>query len=271
MWLLLLSLVSSAGPNFTLSVTSQQGPAELLRRARIRCGGPTEPAAIDGGIKGTFTCINFSSLDVTDELRAAEFVVVGKITKVETPPAASLGDPAPQWKRAALKVERVLKGAPTQSTSFLFIGSTKNENAFAPKVKVGQRGVWLLTRGGAMRELTMLSAIDFHAADAADYLSELIAEARCPGAPEGSCAQEGTVCPGDGTRCTCAAACQGGADVGRFAPRPLHWLCNPTSCSTAVAGTKCAPDGLACEGCWGTHPFTCADGGWVFHDIPPPP
>ena len=272
MWLLLLSLVSSAGPNFTISVTAEQGPTELLRRARIRCGGPTNPNTAHGRLTGTFTCTELSAQDVTDELRAAELVVLGKITRIETPPAKSFSDPSPGWTRAAVKVEHVLKGASTQSTSFLFIGSKKDELAFAPRVKVGQRGVWLLTRGtGEVRELLMISALDTHAPDAADYLSELMAEAQCPEAPAGKCPQESAVCAGADTTCTCEAPCPGGADMGRLAPRSLRWVCRPDSCAKAVAGASCAPEGLACEGCWGTKPFTCEKGHWVFHDFPPPP
>lgn len=272
MWLLLLSLVSSAGPNFTISVTAEQGPAELLRRARIRCGGPTDPDSAQGRLSATFTCSTPMGLDVTDELRAAELVVLGKITSIETPPAKSLGDPAFGWKRATVKIERVLKGVLTPRTSFLFIGSKKDEHVSAPKVKVGQRGVWLLTRGtDEPRELMMISLLDAHAPDAADYLSELIEEARCPELPAGKCPQESAVCPRADATCTCEAPCPGGADMGRTAPRHFRWVCRPNTCAKAVAGASCAPDGLACEGCWGTKPFTCEQGRWVFHDIPPPP
>lgn len=270
MWLLLLSLVSASAPDFRLTVSAEQGPAELLRRARIRCGGVSEPATTDGGLTGIFSCPESFGVDVTHELRAAELVVLGKVTQVETPPAKLFGDPEPGWKRAAIKVERVLKGAATKSTSFLFIGSTKDENAYAPKVKVGQRGVWVLTRGtGATRELMMLSALDSQPPASANYLSELLTEAQCPDAPSGTCPQEGAVCPGSGTTCTCESPCQGGLYVGG-SYRPPRWLCRPTACATAVAGEKCT-DGLACEGCWGAHPFTCENGRWVFHDIPPPP
>ncbi len=88
-------------------------------------------------------------------------------------------------------------------------------------------------------------------------------------APAGSCPQEGAVCPGAGTTCTCESLCQGGVDL-RGSYRPPRWLCRPTACATAVAGEKCT-NGLACEGCWGTHPFTCEKGRWVFHNISPPP
>lgn len=273
MWLLLLSLVSSAGPNFALSVTAEQGPAELLRRARIRCGGVAEPAAADGGLSGTFTCPASPGADVMDELGSVDLVVLGKITQVVTPPAKLYGDPAPGWKRATVTIERVLKGDPfpsPQRESFLFIGSTEGARAAAPKVKVGQRGVWLLKRGPSGGELMMLTALDSHPPDAAGYLGELLTARPCPAVPVGRCAAEAAVCPGPDTLCTCERPCQGGA----FMPlesRKLAWVCRPLACSTAVAGEKCAPDGLACVGCWGTHPFTCEQGRWVFHDVPPPP
>ncbi|MDP1823949.1 MAG: hypothetical protein Q8L48_11930 [Archangium sp.] len=38
-----------------------------------------------------------------------------------------------------------------------------------------------------------------------------------------------------------------------------------------TVGGKCAPDGLACAGCWGSTPWTCERGRWELHHIPPPP
>lgn len=276
MWLVLLSLVSTAAPTFELTVTPEQGPAELLRRARIRCGGVAEPASVDGGLSGSFTCPGSPRVDVMDELGNVELVVLGKISQVITPSAKTYGDPAPGWKRAAVKVERVLKGSPfpypstTKSASFLFAGSTSGEYAAAPKVKVGQRGVWLLRQGNLGPELMLRSALDAQPPEAADYLSELLTANPCPAAPAGRCAAEGITCPGPETRCTCERPCQGGANM-PIESRPLAWVCRPSACSMAVAGETCAPDGMACVGCWGTHPFTCDAGHWAFHPVPSPP
>ena len=253
-----------------------RGPnaGELARRAHIRCGGEATAVDVsDGGLSGTFACVSQSGADVTDVLTEAELVVSGKVTKVVTPPATLFDDPGPQWRRATVKVLRVLKGHPQPGTvSFIFIGSSTDGNEEAPKVKVGQSGVWLLTRGsGQVRELMMLSSFDSQPPEAEAYLKELLAEKPCPTSPRGTCPTEGAVCPGRGVLCSCESACGGGAPPPNDSVAPLGWVCRPTACSSAVAGGKCAPDGMACMGCWGQNTSVCEKGRWRFPRISPPP
>ena len=265
----LLSLILAAPPQFEVKAPS---PSERKRRAEIRCGGPVDTLPAKGDV-GTFHCSGQPGIDVIDALRQSELVVRGKITNVETPPASQFKDPSPRWKRATVKIVRVLRGEAKEGTvKFLFISSNKDGNDLYRKVKVGQEGVWILSRDTAeLKELTMLTSLDDHPASAEDYLKELIAAMACPEKPEGRCEFMSVVCPGVGVTCTCEAPCEGGIPMAPEYASRMRWLCRPNACSAAKEGEACAPDGMACEGCWGTHPFTCENGHWKFHDIGPPP
>jgi hypothetical protein len=265
--LLLLSLVLAAPAEFEVRAPN---PEERDRRAKIRCGGNPVSVETDAGVT-TYSCEQ-KGVDLTDSLRECELVVRGKITNVETPPAKQFGDPAPEWKRATVKISSVLRGQGKGSVKFLFISSTKDGYEEYPKVKAGQEGLWVLTRGtGAVRELTVTSSFDSQPVSAEDYLKELIAETACPEKLVGTCEHARARCPGETMSCTCEPPCGGGAPPPPNYVPPLRWVCRPNPCASAKAGEKCSPDGMACEGCWGTHPFTCEQGRWKFHRISPPP
>ncbi|MDP1920459.1 MAG: hypothetical protein Q8L14_29715 [Myxococcales bacterium] len=265
--LCLVSAIAAAGtPTFEVKGDSD---AERARIAAIRCGGEATLVSPDAG---AFFCAQFPGTDVTDALKEAELVVVGAITKVQTLPAEIYGDPTPGWGRATLKITRVLKGKRAGSVDFLFIGSTEAEHAEAPKPRVGQKGVFLLTRGGgAVRELMALSVLDVHAADAEATLRELLRGDACPAKPVGQCSSPGSVCPGANVNCTCESACGGGHEPPPGEEPKSFWVCRPSACAAAKAGAACSPDGLKCLGCWGTSPWTCSGGKWRYRQIAGPP
>lgn len=267
---LLLSLILAAPPQFDVKAPS---PVERKRRAELRCGGSAVSVSTRGDV-GTFNCTNaLVGVDVTDSLVQSELVVRGKIMSIETPPAKDFEDPSPQWKRATVKVASVLRGEAKEKTvTFLFVSSTKNGNDLYRKVKVGQTGIWILTRGlGPQKDLTMLTSVDDQPVSAEDYLKELLAAMVCPEKFEGRCDFQRQVCPGAGVNCTCEVPCGGGIPMSPEQASRMRWVCRPTACGTAKEGELCSPDGMKCEGCWNTHPFTCEQGRWKFHDIPPPP
>ena len=267
---LLLSLILAAPPQFEVKAPSS---IERKRRAGLRCGGSAESVSTKGEV-GTFTCNNgLVGVDVTDSLRQSELVVRGKITNIETPPAKDFEDPSPKWKRATVKLASVLRGEVKEKTvTFLFISSNKDGNDLYRKVKVGQTGIWILTRGlGAGKELTMLTAVDDQPVSAEDYLKELLVAMVCPEKLEGRCDFQSQVCAGAGVNCTCEPPCGGGIPMSPEQASRMRWLCRPTACATAKEGEQCSPDGMGCEGCWGTRPFTCEQGRWKFHEISPPP
>lgn len=262
-FVLLLAAAAHAGERvFTVDAADA---GERLRVARQRCGGVADEVP-DGG----FTCTKHPGADVTDALAEAERVVRGVVTKVD----AKTGLPADdaQWRRAVVDVKQTLKGPAAKTAQFVFIGSTSTGYEDAPKVKPGQDAVWILTRGtGAVRELMVLSDFDVQPASAVSDVKALLARAACPAKPAGACTSEGAVCPGADTTCTCEGACGGGHAPEPGTVRTTSWVCRPTACATAKVGAACAPDGLACVGCWGTTPWTCVQGKWRYHRVSPPP
>lgn len=266
--LCLVSVIAAAGtPTFVVKADSA---AERARVAAIRCGGAATLVSDD---EGTFLCEKFPGTDVSDALKDAELVVVGRIMKVQTLPPEIYGDPTPGWGRATLEIARVLKGQGTGRVSFIFIGSTEAEHAEAPKPKVGQKGVWLLTRGtGAVRELMAGTVLDVHPPEAEATLRELLGANACPEKPAGTlCDSIGSVCPGLGVVCSCEGSCGGGRPPPPGQEPKPRWVCRPSACSTAKQGASCGPEGISCIGCWGIAPWTCSGGKWRYREIPRPP
>lgn len=265
---LLLSLVLAAPPQFEVTAPTAE---ERERRAKIRCGGASDEVKTEGEVS-TFKCHEQLGVDVTDAIQQSELIVRGKITNIEAATGKAFNDPSHQWKRATVKIASVLRGQAKGTVKFVFINSTKDGDDLYRKVKLGQEGIWILTRGtGVLKELTMMTSLDDHPVSAEAYLKELIGGNACPQMLEGTCEVRGMVCPGASTTCTCEPPCGGGAPPPRDYVPPLRWMCRPTPCASAQDGDKCAPDGMACEGCWGTHPFTCEKGRWKYHFIAPPP
>lgn len=259
---LLASVAHASEPVFTIDAPDA---AERLRLARVRCGGEAGEVS-DGG----FTCTAHPGADVLDALAGAERVIRGVVTQVDA--KTGLAEDEAQWRRALVSVKQTLKGPAVKSVRVFFIGSTSSAYDYAPKLTVGQEAVFLLTRGtGAMRELTVLSDFDVQPVSAVSDLKTMLAGAACPAKPSGACTTEGAVCPGAETTCTCEAACGGGHAPPPGTVRTTSWVCRPTACASAKVGAACAPDGLACAGCWGTTPWTCVKGTWRYRRIAPPP
>jgi len=102
------------------------------------------------------------------EIRSAESVVMGRVIQVKPAGIPELPtEHTPNWLRAQIAVESVLKGPSTRKTvSLLFPGSPDPAWGGAPKFQEGQEGIWLLHRGqvvlpGLDNEFTALKALDF--------------------------------------------------------------------------------------------------------------
>lgn len=261
----LVFLASAAQAGEVVFTIDAPDAAERLRLARVRCGGAADEVP-DGG----FTCPAHPGVDVVDAMATAERVVRGVVTRVDSKTGLPADDA--QWRRAVVAVKQTLKGPAAKSVSFLFIGNPSAEYGDAPKPTVGQDAVWILSRGsGAVRALMVTTALEVQPASAVAGLKALLAREGCPAKPSGTCASEGAVCPGAETTCTCESACGGGHALDPDAVPVPRWVCRPTACATAKAGAACAPDGLACVGCWGTTPWTCVKGTWRYHRVSPPP
>ena len=85
----------------------------------------------------------------------------------------------PMWSQAAIKVDSVEKGVYTGANiAFLFASSMDIAWYRAPKVKEGDRGVWLLhnrdVRGGAVPALAIVHPLDFQPMEELERVRKLL-------------------------------------------------------------------------------------------------
>jgi hypothetical protein len=87
-----------------------------------------------------------SEKELKERLATAELVVKGRITAIRksTVRPKGLTEHDPDWHEADVKVEKILKGAPAESVTFLFARSSDVMWYRAPKFAVGNEGIWLL-------------------------------------------------------------------------------------------------------------------------------
>jgi hypothetical protein len=105
--------------------------------------------------------------DLRARLTLADLVVRGRVTAVRPAPV----DPTrggsehdPFWQEAVIRVSAVLKGdSPLQEVVVLFPGSRDIAWVNTPKFRVGQEGVWILTRDARANGFTALDPLDFQA------------------------------------------------------------------------------------------------------------
>jgi hypothetical protein len=106
--------------------------------------------------------------DLRARLTAADVVVRGRVTAVRpaTPdPARGGSEHDPFWQEAVIRVSAVLKGdSSLQEVVVLFPGSRDIAWVNAPRFRVGQKGIWILTRDAKANGLTALDPLDFQAA-----------------------------------------------------------------------------------------------------------
>jgi hypothetical protein len=123
--------------------------------------------------------------DLRQRLRSATLVVFGRVAQVAE--AASLEKEGPErehdprWLEAILAVEIVLRGKrDTKSVAVLFAGSNHIAWREAPKVRVGQNGLWILHEnqiGKAKRNVFVLDdSRDLHNSDELARIQALLHE-----------------------------------------------------------------------------------------------
>lgn len=201
-------------------------------------------------------------------LAQSEVVVRGEVTALAD--ATVTTAPGAHWRRATVKVKRVLKGVDTSELSFIFAGSTAKDFAAMPKPKVGQEAIWLLLRGPARgANLQLISAEQVQPVSAEATLAKKLAALNCPAQEGKTCKLTGEVCSSEESVCSCDRPCTGGAYIPTD-QMPSTWRCQPAACTSAEAGASCPKDGLACNVCFGAA-FTCESGKWVQHELSPPP
>jgi len=122
---------------------------------------------------------------LTARLAQAELVLQGQVTQVgqlrERPTATSEHDP--EWQRAVVTVDTVFKGQPPQgSVAVLYPGSMDIRWFRSPKLKSGQRGIFILHLAKneelGVEGYTMIDPLDFQPPDQADRIKRLIAAMR---------------------------------------------------------------------------------------------
>jgi hypothetical protein len=114
-----------------------------------------------------------------ERLARAELVVVGTVARVEAlPRRGSLSEHDPQWGRAVLRVEAVLKGKPPQGELAILFARSRDVRWYrAPKLKEGQAGVFLLHPAEEDRqagELALLDPLDAQPAEQRQRIERLL-------------------------------------------------------------------------------------------------
>jgi hypothetical protein len=101
-------------------------------------------------------------------LTAADLVVRGRISAVRPAPrdpAQGVSEHDPFWQEAVIQVSAVLKGdSSLKEVVVLFPGSRDIAWVNAPSFRVGQEGLWILTRDARANGFTALDPFDFQPA-----------------------------------------------------------------------------------------------------------
>lgn len=94
---------------------------------------------------------------LAERLRAAEIVIVGQVRAVQPvarDPRAFESEHDPQWHEATVRVEEGLKGATAGEQLVVRFAASDDVRWFrAPKLKVGERAVFLLARDQVSKQL----------------------------------------------------------------------------------------------------------------------
>lgn len=131
----------------------------------------------------------FARRELQERLVQAELVVTGTVTRVAPlgAGAAPESEHLPDFRVARVKVERFLRGtASATELEFVFAASRDVQWYRAPKFRVGDRGIFLLQRGGGQGErpavgrqrLTLLNPQDFRPLDDAALVEAVLKEVR---------------------------------------------------------------------------------------------
>ncbi len=141
------------------------GESQLWREAYVRCspwlaGDAMAPIRVDApkvepGLNGADAYIKMTanfrcgsgSPDLKARAAAAGQVIFGRVAKIE--PVANTGpisEHDPVWKRATIEVFEALKGTASPGSKLAVYFASSNDVAWftAPKLVVGEPGVWLL-------------------------------------------------------------------------------------------------------------------------------
>jgi hypothetical protein len=130
--------------------------------------------------------------ELRQHLDEVEAVIVGRVVNArprDLPGQSPASEHDPQWWEAVCAVETVEKGdVPRPAVAVLFASSLDVMWAEAPKLRVGQDGVWLLHRGPATTERpempgprlppghVVIHPLDAHPREAAERIRRLIRE-----------------------------------------------------------------------------------------------
>jgi hypothetical protein len=116
--------------------------------------------------------------DLRARLDAADLVVRGRVTAVRPAPpdpARGVSEHDPLWQEAVIQVSSVLKGDRSlRQVVVLFPGSRDIAWVTAPRFRVGQEGVWILTRDVEAKGFTALDPLDFQPGSEAPRVRRLL-------------------------------------------------------------------------------------------------
>ena len=119
------------------------------------------------------------------EIATAEIVVAGTVTGVSPGGLPELpSEHTPQWRKAAIVVESILKGHVAGHTvTVAFPASADPVWGSSPKFKEGQQAIWLLHRNqaqlpGIENQLTALKPLDVQSRDQLQRIQRLVKSGR---------------------------------------------------------------------------------------------
>jgi hypothetical protein len=113
-------------------------------------------------------------------LDRSELVMTGEVKKIERADVPEpISEHAPEWKIATINIKTILKGVfKDKQIDVLFASKEEGKWKSAPKLKEGQKGVFILHRGETLfapnKAFTILYPLDVHPSEAQSRITKLI-------------------------------------------------------------------------------------------------
>ncbi|MEW8028750.1 MAG: hypothetical protein AB2806_13565 [Candidatus Thiodiazotropha sp.] len=119
---------------------------------------------------------------LTERLKAADVVIAGKVTKIERDrpkPTVPVSEHEPQWMRATIQVEEVLRGSiKEQQLVLIYPGTMDIAWVGVPRPAEGQRAVWVLTADPDLKGYKAIDPLDVQSPQKRDEIRNMIMKIR---------------------------------------------------------------------------------------------
>jgi hypothetical protein len=115
-----------------------------------------------------------------DRISGAELVIAGRVIEIRPrAPLPGVSEHNPNWQEAVVGISAVFKGDTSLArVSVLFPASLDVAWASAPKLQIGQEGIWILRRDPEPNGYTALDAQDFRPAGESSRIRRLLGAAQ---------------------------------------------------------------------------------------------